>query len=285
MDIEEYLKQKRELEAKKELLEAKDRLKGEKEKKKPDERHDDRKISAEKSIDKGPRPEPSIADLFRKMVFWNIFILLIIVVLFAAFYFLPKEVSVVDNNGKEQTNVGLNDNEEKNATDEEKTITNTTTTNTTDEPEKYPGPEFTLWAEDRDLGPFDERGRIDGETLIVTAKYYDDAVIFLQSSETSRIACFVDRQVTVDSDGDGKTDLRDFDLDFTKVELNPLEKFQWSDSLPGAFQEGEYAGGKVTVEYEGRCYYCKDKFCDSIDMNGESMKKTMLKFTSQTGSS
>src|SRR3989344_6580888 len=223
MDIDEYLREKRNLEAKKELLEAKEKLKDEKNKKTKEFEKEKQNSFTVKS---DPTPssttqtshpaEFSPHTLFKRMVFWNIFILIIIIALFATYMFMPKEIEL-KTNGQETTTPTTEGTgaTTPNTNTTNNTITNTQNNKTIEEPLTYPGPEFTFWLEDKDLGPFDERGRLNGqETLIINAPYYNDAIIHLKNQESNNIICYIDRDTSVDQDQDGQADLLDYDTDF-----------------------------------------------------------------------
>ena len=285
MDIEDYLEQKRALEAKKELLETKERLKDDSEKRKRELEREKKKAFADKTAPGEPRPEPArehdAGDMYRKIILWNIIVLVIIIALFSFLYFYPS-------GGKAETNIEkdtgtltgsavieTNDkNETKEAVKEEKNETKEV---------KYPGPEFEFYAEDKELGLFDNSGKIGGENLVTTSSFYDDGVLVLDNKESSVIKCFIDREVVVDKDSDGEEDLRDIDLDFIVDELDNSEEATYKESLPGSFKQGSYSGkGKVTASYEARCYYCINPECEGdnggVDKNGESVRTAKIRF-------
>ncbi len=292
MDIEDYLEQKRALEAKKELLEAKERLKDDSEKKKRELERERKKASGDRTITPGePRPEAAASDyspgdIYRKIILWNIIVLVIIIALFSFLYFYPGDgkaetstekdtdtltgSAVIETKDKNETNKTADDEkkeEKKNETKEE----------------KYPGPEFEFYAEDKELGLFDNSGKIGGENLVTTSSFYDDGILVLDSKEDSVIKCFIDREVTVDKDSDGEEDLRDIDLDFIVDELDNREKTEFKESLPGSFKQGSYGGkGKVMASYEARCYYCINPECEGenggVDKNGESIRTAKIRF-------
>ena len=286
MDIEDYLKRKRELESKKEYLESRESLKETREKKRKELEGEKKRFVSRRS-EEPSKPEAPVAqggphDFYRKIIGWNVLILVLVFALFAVAYFLPMygEDQIKDIVGEEKGEItgnvvleeGVEETEEETVVEEDEELE--------EEPEKYPGPGFLFHVEDADLGKFDQYGRIGGENLIINTPYYNDAVIYLQNEESSRIICYVDRHITVDKDFDGKTDLEDFDLDFIIDELDSYGKFDWKDSLPGAFKEGDYNGkGSVSVKYDSRCYYCIDKGCSGGgDKDGESSMSIKLKF-------
>jgi hypothetical protein len=292
MDIEDYLKQKRSLEAKKELLESKEKLKDDSHKKKRE--LEDRKKKIE-SRDGGEPPrrssgeEGSSPDMFKKILLWNTVMLLLIVgVIFAGVFFFMDDGGTLETDDEEEGEIIVEEEgEEEEAGNETEEEIIEEVNETEEEPTTYPGPEFEIYVEDEDLGPFESNGRIGGERLIINSKYYNDARLHLNNLEPNDIVCYVDREITVDTDLDGEDDLHDFDLDYLLIEFDKYEKFDWKESLPGAFEEGEYEGeGKVTVKYEARCYFCKDRECTyGGDKGGESIGTAKAIFTAEAGSS
>lgn len=302
MDIDEYLQEKRALEAKKELLEAKERLKDDAEKRKRELEREKRKVGGEKAVSSSPAPEDrrgepvsseyGTQDMFRKIMVWNILAVLIIVVLFATLWFFPKygqeQIEEILGKGSDTvtgSTVIEKDKESTQTTPPKDSISlNPNVTNGT-APATYPGPEFLLFAEDSELGEFDENGKLGGENLVISASHYEDLVLHLENQESGVTKCFIDREVTVDENLDGKDDLRDYDLDIFVYELDPYEKFTWTDSLPGSFDQGSYDGaGKITALYEARCYYCVDASCEDYDENGESDDSIKVKVEAKPGS-
>lgn len=299
MDIEEYIKRKRELEAKKDILEGKEHLKEEREKKKQELekekkrvfKHEERASHSGEHHEHAPEQQHPF-NMYKKILMWNMLLLFLVFSLFAVAYFFPRygkeqieTIAGLSNTLATQSNtseapVVSEENVSSNATSPQDGQGNATGV----VPEKYPGPEFALYLEDEELGSFDESGKIGGENLVITSKYYNDGIIHLDNKEKNVIICYIDRHTTVDENRDGKIDLEDFDLDFIVEELDPLEKFTWKDSLPGEFKDGTYSGyGKTTAEYEARCYYCIDKFCsEGGDKNGESVGSAKLKFDAKS---
>jgi len=298
MDIEDYLERKRSLEAKKELLEAKEHLKEDAEKKKRELEREKKRMSGEKPgavvlearerNELSPVPhEVGMQDMFRKMLLWNTIIVVLVLGLFAFLYFTPFD-GEVDTSSTTNSNVVTGSTvittTEKNQTnDTQQQQPPTNQQQPPPEPITYPGPEFDFYAEDEELGPFDSSGKIGGENLVITSSYYNDAQLVLENKESSVIKCYIDRQVTVDEDLNGKEELSDFDLDFIVDELDAGEKETFQESLPGSFKEGTYGGeGKVTANYDARCYYCTNAECEGtdggIDKDGESKDTAKIKF-------
>ncbi|MEK6839449.1 MAG: hypothetical protein AABX72_00780, partial [Nanoarchaeota archaeon] len=232
-----------------------------------------------------PARDSNVQDMFRKMILWNTIILVLIVGFVGFFMFYSPGDDDVAIPVKETQNIvtGGTVIETQNTNDTNKTQQSNQQTTTPPPPTTYPGPEFDLYAEDAELGPFDSSGKIGGENLVVTSEYYSDAYLHLENKESSVIKCFIDRETSVDKDLDGKEDLHDYDLDFIIDELDPAQKEKFKESLPGSFKEGTYDGkGKVTVTYEARCYYCINPSCEGddggVDKNGESKDTAKVKF-------
>ncbi len=300
MDIEEYLEQKRSLEAKKELLEAKERLKEDGEKKKKELDKERKKSFGEKpsmldsSRPTASRTEPDkdsdSGDMMRKLVLFNIIVLVLIVLIFGTLYFLFPLNGKGDSKSTSTTN---SNSLTGGSTVDTTAITSNTSNKTTDhttqqdddeegktsDSEKYPGPEFDFFAEDKQLGKFDKNGKLGGENLVISSSYYSDPVLHLENKEPNVAKCFVDRRVAVDENLDGDDDLTDVGLDLFVYELDPGEKYEWDDSIPGSFEQGTYNGeGRVVVDYDARCYFCIDKFCDKYDKNGETKESVKIRF-------
>ncbi len=85
MDVEEYLKRKKELEARKELLEAKEKLKEEPKKEKV------AKAAAPVGTEGHPEEKKEIEEpVLKPWMLWNIILLFIVVGLFSVTYFFPQ---------------------------------------------------------------------------------------------------------------------------------------------------------------------------------------------------
>jgi len=288
MDIEEYLEQKRALEAKKELLETKERLKEDSERRKRELEKEKRKATGSERAERSPSHEPDStpegvvpSDFYRRILFFNFIVLVIIggAVLGWLYFFQGEEevttVPPVVVKTEENTSQGT-------SVTPPAPSTTTVPVNTTPAPTKFPGPEFNFYVEDKELGLFDSAGKLSGENLVIGSPYYNDAVLHLENAESAVIKCFIDRTVLVDENGDGKEELMDLDLNFVKDELDPGQKTEIDESLPGAFDKGTYHNkGKITAEYEVRCYYCIDPECEDTDKNGESTKTAKVKFQVQ----
>ncbi len=311
MDIDEYLRQKRELEKEKELLEAKDRLRHEKEKLRRIKAEVPKsKVRVEENIDEEAEEKPvsrvkheerekeirEIREPFLKpWMIWDLIILIVIISLFSVFYFFPpgsfnKENSEIKTNGEVNNDQGLitgraikePDTEEETKTEEN--IEEEPENETEKEEEKIiPGPDFTIYLKDAQYGMFNEQGRvsINDEFKVLTvlgASYYDGFFIVLENKERNVIKCFVDRMVKIDTDFDTEIDTEDADLDLHVVEIDGGSKEEISDVLPGEVKSGEYLGvGQVQVDYDVRCYYCIDVECEDWEERGESRSGAFAK--------
>ncbi len=295
MDIEEYLRQKRELEAKKEMLEAKEKVVDhDKERFKKEQRA---KIYAEHGVNpKHSAPsepyEHTPAHHHTSSSgpgMWNTLLLFLILILLAVTYFIPRF-------GEEQIrNIVSEESDEKNtnpATNEPSTPSSTTTTSTTSNTEpstsssssEIPdGPLFSLFVRDDQEGQFDDNGKIDDEILVLNIesgpKYYEDFTLQFNNKETEPIMCKLDRDIQIDTDFDGAIDIKDADVDRFKIEIDPKgSKTITSDVVPGTVETGTYEGtGDIHATYEARCYFCLDEDCNKIDDEAESTQEAFFR--------
>lgn len=292
MDIEEYLRQKRELEAKKEMLEAKEKVVDhDKERFKKEQRA---KIYAEHGVNpKHSAPsepyEHTPAHHHTSSSgpgMWNTLLLFLILILLAVTYFIPRF-------GEEQIrNIVSDESGGKTVDPEENQVTapsSTTTTNQNNEPasseeEETPeGPLFSLSVRDDEEGQFDDNGKIDDEILVLSIesgpKYYEDFTLQFINKETEPIMCKLDRDIEIDTDFDGRIDIKDADVDRFKIELDPkATKTITSDVVPGSVETGTYEGtGDIHATYEARCYFCLDEDCNKIDDEAESTQEAFFR--------
>ncbi|MBI1972732.1 hypothetical protein HYS50_01875 [Candidatus Woesearchaeota archaeon] len=289
MDIEEYLRQKRELEAKKEMLETKEKVDQDKERLKREQRA---KIYAEHGVT--PRhqaPEHHVGhdDLHHYRVpsagpgMWNTILLFLILVLLAVSYFMPRF-------GEDQIRtIAKQETGDKKIVEEEQQVEEQQQEEQQQEEEEQQqkelpeGPLFTFFAKDDEEGLFDDEGKLDGELLVVNIEkglqYYDDFTIQLNNKEAEPILCKIDRDVQIDTNFDGKNDLKDIDLDRFKVEIDPKgSEIITSDVVPGTIETGTYEGkGDIQTTYDARCYFCLDEDCNKVDEKAESTGSTFFR--------
>ncbi len=295
MDIEEYLRQKRSLEAKKELLEAKDRLQKQERRREPpasketisrdDDAPKDQKPQRPERDDSFKREIPASTEtLFRRLVMWNMIILVIVVGAAGAFLFLKDDSGATPSDSKNNPITGAAIANIASAQNTTPSPSQSPSPNQTTQPTKkqnYPGPDFKISLEDEELGPFEQpTGNIGGEHLVLNSPYYQDIILKIFNEDSSTMVCFIDRHVTVDENFDNNPELEDYNLDMFIEEVDKKSQEIIKDTAPGTFEQGEYNGiGKVTVEYEVRCYYCLDLLCDEHDPLGETKKSRLLKFS------
>ncbi len=302
MDIEEYLRQKRELEAKKEMLEAKEKVVDhDKERFKKEQRA---KLYAEhgvnpkhSAISESHEHAPAHHPTSSGPGMWNTILLFLILILLAVSYFTPRfgedkirdiikeesdgqqiETEQEPNNEEEQNEVTQNENTEKE--NEEKPV---------EEPE---GPLFSISISDngidktstRDDEVFDNKdGTLDGEILrIDNARrgYYDDFIVKIINEEDEWIVCELDRDVQIDQDFDGAIDLESHDVKRHKLKIKPnLYDLINKDVVPGTIdsREGTYEGrGSIRATYEAHCSFCEDDLC--IEPDNARGKRTLPAF-------
>ena len=296
MDIEEYLRQKRELEAKKEMLEAKEKVVDhDKERFKKEQRA---KIYAEhgvnpKHIATPETHEHTPAHNYRAPSsgpgLWNTFLLFLILILLAVTYFIPRfgeeqiRNIVSDEGGSKTINPKEN---EPTTPSPSSTTTSTTTNNTTtssSSSQTSDGPLFSLFVRDDDEGQFDKFGKIDDEILVVNIesgpKYYEDFTLQFNNKELESIMCKLDRTIEIDTDFDDTIDIRDADVDRFKIEMDSKgTKTINSDVVPGTVETGTYEGsGDIRATYEARCYFCLDEDCNTIDEDAESVQEAFFR--------
>ena len=294
MDIEEFLKHKRSLETKKEILEAKKKLKEEKERRghEPPQQEPVRREYARRErddyddrqdYDKDYRRPRRYRDVEpRPWMAWNLILLFIVIALFSLTYFFPRYneqdiTAYID--AKVEEGVQTIDVDTAPPTTAADSTTTTTLLNTTDDTAiPLPGPEFEFSVEDTTLGPFDAKGKMNGEILVVEdADQYSDILLKILNNEPVRTKCYIDRTIDIDEDFDGTIDITEIDLDHMVVELSGGSKKEIADAVPGEVKNGDYNGvGSINVEYESRCFFCIDKDCNTIQQEAKETKSAML---------
>ncbi|GEM_PF-2808572 len=304
MDIEEYLRQKRELEAKKEMLEAKEKVVDhDKERFKKEQRA---KLYAEHGVTpKHPTPEYSERAPSHHYQMpssgpgmWNTILLFLILILLAVSYFVPRfgedqiRNIIKEESGDEQIDAEQDQNDGEQQDD---AIQDDNNNGGNEEPIEEPqeGPLFTLSVSDngldksstRDDEVFDKYGTLDGDILrIDNARrgYYDDFVVKIANEEDEWIVCELDRDVEIDKDFDGETDLESHDIKRYKLKIkSTLYDLVDEDVVPGTIdsREGIYEGrGSVLTTYEAHCSFCEDDSCIKEDNSrGKRTEKTFFK--------
>lgn len=293
MDIEEYLRQKRELEAKKEMLEAKEKVVDhEKERFKKEQRA---KLYAEHGVT--PK-HPASAEVHEHTSphyhapssgpgMWNTILLFLILILLAVTYFIPRfgeeqiRDIISDETGSKPVEPAQNQNQA--TTPSTTTNQNNEPTPSEDEEEPPEGPLFSLSVRDDEEGLFDEDGKIDGEVIILDIqsgpKYYEDFTLQFVNKEAESIMCKIDREIEIDTDFDGRIDIEDADVNRFKIEIDPkATKTINSDVVPGLVETGTYEGkGDIRATYEARCYYCLDEDCNKVDDEAESVREAFFR--------
>ncbi len=280
MDVEEYLKQKRELERKKEILEAKDRLKETKEEPKRPSRPET------PPVHEYPKPEPTI----KPWMIWDLFILIIVLALFSSLYFYPqynteKIKEIIKSDPSLITGMAVL--QQTQQTQQQQTIepappvNNTARVRNTNKEEALPGPEFELKLRDRTLGDFDSDGKIDDQIIEITSANsnarYEDLIVEVFNEERETIQCEIDKDVKIDENSDGSVEARDYGRIAT-LEIDPRSKEEKSETVPATPEEGTYNGvGRITALYKAKCFFCLDNECNAIEEDGKSEKTAIAK--------
>ena len=295
MDIEEYLRQKRELEAKKEMLEAKEKVVDhDKERFKKEQRakiYAEHGVTPKHSAASEPQENTSAHHYHAPSSgpgMWNTLLLFLILILLAVTYFIPRfgeeQIrNIVSDEGGSKT---VDPKNEPTAPSPSSTTTSTTTNKTTASSppsQTSDGPLFSLFVRDDEEGLFDEDGKIDDEILVLNIesgpKYYEDFTLQFNNKETEPIMCKLDRDIEIDTDFDGTRDIKDADVNRFKIEMDPKgTKNINSDVVPGTVETGTYEGtGDVRATYEARCYFCLDEDCNTIDEDAESVREAFFR--------
>lgn len=281
MDVENYLKQKRELERKKEILEAKESLKETKEEPKRPSRPDP------SPAHEYPRPEPTI----KPWMIWDLFILIIVVSLFSSLYFYPhynvekiKEIIKSDPSiitGMAVSQQTQQTTEPETGTEPVPSVDNVPRVRNTNDDESLPGPEFRLTLSDRTLGDFDSDGKIDNQIIEITSASpstrYEDLMVKITNEERETIQCEIDKDVKIDENIDGAVDARDYGRVAT-LEIDPRSSEEKRETVPATPEEGAYNGvGRLIASYKAKCVFCLDDECNDVEEKGKSEKTATAK--------
>lgn len=279
MDIEEYLRQKRELESKKEVLEAKTKFK-----------ETNEKIKKEQHTE--PRPKEgyqSREPALKPWMIWDIIILLIVLVLFSVIYFNPSYDKDIDDNKINQnlatgqatvsteTALVQEQNQEDISESSEESDNNESEQSTVEE--SLPGPDFSIKLRDKVLGEFDDDGKLNGEILVLEVEngYYKDAIVSITNGENAPIKCKVEKDIQIDTDFDNQYDSRDMGK-LGDFEFDPNQKKDIKDTIPGEVEIGSYGGqGRFLVDYQATCVFCLDEDCEGVEENAKSEDSAMFK--------
>lgn len=271
MDIDEYLKKKKALESKKEHLEAESKA----EKKKSDAQ---KKIEIKRKREithlndephrnyshRGSGGNDHIQWIFLGLAF---FVALIIVGIFVLSKFMePSTVKEDPSDEVEELQKKLDELEKALNGSETEEDTEETVVNGTEEENETTieiGPEFDFFLIDEhsdssSLGIFDASGKIAGNLIQIwsgsaSTKIYNYRVQ-IENRERAGIICKLDKTVSIDEDQDGEVDDVTYDLDRYVLEMGIDDKEILKDSVTGV--------GKITVDYEGRCYFCTNDQCE-----------------------
>jgi flagellar motor protein MotB len=292
MDIDEYLKRKKELQKKKEELESSSEpSRSIKSKKKEIEVKRHREI-----VHKDPEPNrrdyghhhrdysskgDHIQWIFLGLAFF-------VALLFLGIYFLSNygdsENKVEENTSQnnlteveilkqelENLKQELNETKEQEEQEEQE--------NNTGENVKVLGPEFEIKLIDdvsdaNSLGIFDDNGKVNGKYIELwlsqgTVPRYSYRLSIKNTESLTRIQCRVDESIYIDEEGNGENIVENHKLDLHILEIDPGDEKIITDSVDGV--------GTVRGEYEGRCYFCKEQSCDTIDTEAEEKKRTKFK--------
>ncbi len=295
MDIDEYLKKKKELEKRKEILEAKnelDKKKGESPKKEVEIKRR-REITTVDDEPRDPRTE-SYEDRYNRRynnsssdnVKWAFLgLAFFVALLILGFFFMTnylvknevKDIAAPSNLGDlekkiENLEKALNENDSS-AKKEEDTNESKDKENET---EVYtgPGPEFEMFLMDEyndevSIGVFDSAGKVAGKLIelwfgsgeSVAYKYR----LFIKNTEKVSIQCKIDELIEIDTNEDGEIDETKYDNKLAVLNLEVDEEQVMKRAVTGV--------GLIKGEYEGLCYFCVegvDPMCSEIHKEGET---------------
>jgi len=287
MDIDEYLKKKKELEKKKELLEVKSEL----EKKKASPKKEiviKRKTEITHLPSDQPcghyhnppykHPSDNLQWIFLGLAF---FIALLIVGIYVISNFMNQTVSD-DSSSKDVDDLQKKLDElekqlEKNNEEEpEEEINETIEEN--ESTYTGPGPEFDIFIlddhnDEQGIGIFDNNGKIDGKIINIWLESGESAIykyrLGIKNTESTKIQCKIDETINIDEEFDGEYENTDYNLDLHILELDPGEEEIINDAV--------IESGSVKGEYEGRCYFCEDKDCNAVYLEAETKKKATFR--------
>ena len=288
MDIDEYLKKKKELEHKKDVLESKNK----ESKKKQDHSKKEVEITRKREITHNPNRNnhsrssnggnDHIHWVFLGLAF---FVALIILGIFFISKFMDVDNSVSEKDSDvEILQKQLEDLQKAiNGTQEDIVVeVNETEEEETNETVSTIGPEFKLYLVDEhsdgiSLGTFGANGKIAGNLIQIWTE--DDTAIynyriFIENLELTEIQCKLDKKTDIDEDQDGEIDETDYHLDRYILEMNVGDEEVLNDAVNGI--------GKITVEYEARCYFCEYADCENVFLEGETTETAKLKVNIET---
>lgn len=288
MDIDEYLKKKKELEHKKDVLESKNK----ESKKKQDHSKKEVEITRKREITHNPNRNnhsrsnnggnDNIHWVFLGLAF---FVALIILGIFFISKFMDVDNSVSEKDSDvEILQKQLEDLQKAiNGTQEDIVVeVNETEEEETNETVSTIGPEFKLYlvdehSDDISLGTFGANGKIAGNLIQIWTE--DDTAIynyrvFIENLELTEIQCKLDKKTDIDEDQDGEIDETDYHLDRYILEMNVGDEEVLNDAVNGI--------GKITVEYEARCYFCEYADCENVFLEGETVETAKLKVNIET---
>ncbi len=284
MDIDEYLKKKKELEHKKEHLESQKKA----DKKKHERPKKDVEIKRKREIThipdeshphRGPNYHPGGNDNLR-WVFLSLafFVAVLIVGIFFISKFAGPDTVVEKDSGVEELQKKLDELEKTiNDTQGQETTTNDSENNETNDTVLTIGPEFKLYLVDehddgRSLGTFDSAGKVGGNLIQIwtgegSATY--NYRVFVENKELTEIQCKLDKKTEVDEDQDGEIEDTQYHLDRYILEMAQGDEEELRDAVSGI--------GKITVEYEARCYFCEKPDCENVFYSGETLETAKLR--------
>tara|TARA_Y100000310_G_scaffold342637_1_gene446705 strand:+ start:6977 stop:7909 length:933 start_codon:yes stop_codon:yes gene_type:complete len=289
MDIDEYLRRKRELEKQKDQLEAEE-AKSKKESIKLPKKDIEikRRMEIEKSAPKKPA-KPSRgrgADYpekehrgFGESVRWIVLGLAFFAALiFVGIYLISTPSDSEESESQDFQELQKQIEELQKSLDEAPAIEEADElggvvdeTGEVNEEDVGPGPEFSFyieddWDDENSIGIFDSSGKIEGsvvdiwmDSLTPIYKYR----LVVENKEASRVLCKIDEEIKIDIDLDGDYDDETYKLDLQVIKLDSYEKESIKDSL--------MAEGSITGIYETRCYFCEDQKCDKVYTAGEEI--------------
>ena len=275
MDIDEYLKKKKELEGKKELLEKKKAVEKKKIAPKKEvviKRNTEISKVEPNSPNYSPNPHhyPNFNHPKDNMQWVFLGLAFFVALLIVGVYFLSnfmKDSSVDDRSPEvielekklEELQKSLEQEKllEENKTEEQ---TNETTNETSNESgEESIGPEVEIklideHTDDISMGTFDSSGKINGQL-----RY--EYRLSIVNKELAVIQCKVDKTTEIDTNEDGTYDDTDYHLDRYVLEMDVGDEEIIADSVT--------ALGSAKVTYEARCYFCSNSQCEANSVSGD----------------
>ena len=294
MDIDEYLRKKKDLEKKKEILEAKQDL----EKKKLQAPKKELKITHKREITP-LEDEPHDGRHYRRShsnggenIKWAILGMAFFVALLILGFFYMTNYMMQSSNSDDSKDVeklqekidalekSLVDVTNESADGPTETIDETNETDDEIIETTGPGPDIEIYLmDDRDditsLGIFDSSGKVGGKLVQLYAENLDDALyeyrLFIKNMENANIQCTVDELIEIDDNNDGKVDDTKYDNKLAVLELEEQEEEVMFRSYKGF--------GYIKGEYEATCYFCADQYCDEIFTDGETKSTAKYKVT------